>query len=196
MTFECILLTVPLLVLTLFLNIPTGSEDNIDLFINDQIRPHTGKPMNSSTTTEIELSILTGKAERHKSSSLLLTNIIIGIGIGIHEEFVFRLVLICFLMILFQDVLRIAHKGSIAFSVVISAVLFSVYYNLDFFIGQSDTLKLSNFMRFASRTTVGIYFAVLLVVRGFGITAGTHIYYNIVGILLSLENYIIPVIPG
>jgi hypothetical protein len=51
-------------------------------------------------------------------------------------------------------------------------------------------------MRFASRTTVGIYFAVLLVVRRFGITAGTLIYYNIVGILLSLENYIIPVIPG
>lgn len=196
MTFECTLFAVPLLVLTLFLNIPAGSKDNIDRLDASSIRIQNGLPTNGSPMIENELSIYNIETERNNSSRLQLTHFIIGIGIGIHEEFVFRLVLICVLTILFQDVVRLAHKESIVLSIIISAVLFSIYCNLDFFVGQADTLKLFNFMGFAFRTTVGIYFAVLFAVRGFGITAGTHIYYNIIAILLSLETYIIPLIPG
>jgi hypothetical protein len=39
--------------------------------------------------------------------------------------------------------------------------------------------------RFTFRLLAGVYFAVLFAVRGFGTTAGTHVFYNIIVAFLN-----------
>jgi len=164
MTLECIMLAVPLIVLSLLLN---------------RNGPAAGPP---SAAALIPLQeIIDPQTQR-----MLMVDIITGIGAGIYEELVFRLVLICLLMMLFQDVLGLQKNNAIFASVLISALLFSAHHhfffaNGRFFRGDPFTLG-----RFVFRTLAGIYFAALYAVRGFGITAGTHAFYNILAAILKM----------
>ncbi|MHC5118964.1 MAG: CPBP family glutamic-type intramembrane protease [Planctomycetota bacterium] len=111
--------------------------------------------------------------------SLLWSDIVTGIGAGIYEELVFRLVLICLLMLIFQDLFGVEKKLAVILSVAISAVLFSAHHHIFFANGhfyQGDTFTVG---KFVFRAIAGVYFAVLYAARGFGITAGTHAFYNI-----------------
>ena len=38
---------------------------------------------------------------------------------------------------------------------------------------------------FVFRTLAGVYFACLFAMRGFGITAGTHAFYDIIAVLVN-----------
>ena len=116
---------------------------------------------------------------------LLLTNIVTGIGAGIYEELVFRLILICVLMMLFQDVLRLSHKSSVILAVLISAALFSAHHHIVFMNGQIGQIADFNWTKFSFRTMAGIYFAILYAIRGFGITAGTHAFYDIIATIVN-----------
>ena len=49
----------------------------------------------------------------HPKVHSLMTNIVTGVGAGIYEELVFRLILICALMVLFQDVIGLSHQNAI-----------------------------------------------------------------------------------
>lgn len=156
MTGECILLSVPLIVLSLLLN-RAVSEPNA----------------------------AASAAEAVGGNSLLM-DIVTGIGAGIYEELVFRLVLICLLMLLFQDVFGLRKATAVFWSVVISAVAFSIHHHFFYANGQlyrGDTFTIGKFM---FRALAGVYFAVLYAVRGFGVTAGTHAFYNILAALLRM----------
>lgn len=160
MTVECILLSVPLIVLSLLLN-----------------RSAPAVPANAA-----RLAFLQG-LER---SQELWMQIITGIGAGIYEELVFRLILIGLLMILFQDVFGLEKTASITASVLISAVLFSIHHHIFFINGQFGAGEEFQLSKFIFRMLAGIYFAVLYAFRGFGITAGTHACYDILAALLNL----------
>ncbi len=159
MTAECILLAVPLIVLSIMLN-RTGSPPAAILALQNAVDPI---------------------AQR-----ILLVDIVTGIGAGIYEELIFRLVLICLLMMLFQDVFGMQKNNAIFFSVVISAVLFSAHHH--FFFADGRFFKGDPFTvgKFVFLTLAGVYFAVLYAVRGFGITAGTHAFYNILAAFLRV----------
>ncbi len=159
MTAECILLAVPLIVLSIMLN-RTGSPPAAILALQNAVDPI---------------------AQR-----ILLVDIVTGIGAGIYEELIFRLVLICLLMMVFQDVFGMQKNNAIFFSVVISAVLFSAHHH--FFFADGRFFKGDPFTvgKFVFRTLAGVYFAVLYAVRGFGITAGTHAFYNILAAFLRV----------
>jgi hypothetical protein len=189
MAVECVLLAVPLIVLTLFLNSPTASEGHVDW--HDRGSPHAqpaSLPACSSTQGHRVLAF-TSQAAGEPSIRSLLANLVTGIGAGIYEELVFRLILICLLMLLFQDILRLTHNSSIVLSVLISAALFSAYHHVDFFSGQPNVTDPFNFTKFAFRTMAGIYFAVLYAIRGFGITAGTHASYNIIAVSITARFF-------
>ncbi|MBL7215347.1 MAG: CPBP family intramembrane metalloprotease [Phycisphaerae bacterium] len=161
MTAECVLLAIPLIVLSLLLN-RAVSESNAAL------------PAGSTT-----------------SNNYLLVDIVTGIGAGIYEELVFRLVLICFLMLLFQDVFRLRKTTAVFWSVMISAVTFSIHHHFFYANGQfyrGDSFTVSKFL---FRALAGIYFAVLYAVRGFGVTAGTHAFYNILAAILRMMVFVI-----
>jgi len=183
MAIECVLLAVPLIVLTLFLSSSSGAESNIGRFENSAIRIQTVAPPNHSSAAYNRLSSATGQTGTDEPTRPILANIVTGIGAGIYEELVFRLILICILMLLLQDALRLNHMNSIVLSVLISAALFSAHHHIDFISGQPNATDPFNWTRFAFRTIAGIYFAVLFAIRGFGITAGTHAFYNIIAVL-------------
>jgi len=189
MAVECVLLAVPLIVLTLFLSSSTGAESNISRFENNAIKTRAGEPTNCSSVENSRLSTVAGRPDGDESNRALLANIVTGIGAGIYEELVFRLILICILMLLLQDALRLNHQNSIVLSVLISAALFSAHHHIDFFSGRPNAADPFNLTRFAFRTVAGIYFAVLFAIRGFGITAGTHAFYNIIAVSITARFF-------
>lgn len=155
MAGECLLLTVPLIVLSLLLN-------------REPAVPN--------------MSALAGQGD--PVQNMLLVDIVTGIGAGIYEELMFRLVLICLLMLLFQDVFGMKKKPAVILSVVISALLFSIHHHIFYANGQFHQGDIFTVGKFIFRSVAGVYFAVLYAVRGFGITAGTHAFYNILAAVL------------
>ena len=189
MAVECVLLAVPLIVLTMFLSGSSGAENNIVRHENSAIRIQNEAPPSHSPLAYNRLSSAidqTGKVEPARS---ILANIVTGIGAGIYEELVFRLILICILMLLLQDALGLNHLNSIVLSILISAALFSAHHHVDFISGQPNITDPFNWTRFAFRTIAGIYFAVLFAIRGFGITAGTHAFYNIIAVSITARYF-------
>jgi hypothetical protein len=102
---------------------------------------------------------------------------ILSLGAGVYEEVVFRLILMTAITLLLGDILRLPKNWTGALMVGISAVLFSLYHYLG-----SEPFELKSF---AFRTVAGIYFAILFLTRGFGVTAGSHIAYDI--LVVSLQ---------
>ncbi len=180
MVVECVLLAVPLIVLALFVN-SAGTHrmhSQIDISNERQVcqLPACSSIESSNMSTQLE--------ENNKNIKEpvqpLMAKIVTGIGAGIYEEFVFRLILICILMVLFQDLLRMSHTNSIVLSILIAAALFSAYHHVDFLSGRPNIEDPFNVTEFAFRTMAGVYFAILYAIRGFGITAGVHAFYNII----------------
>lgn len=164
MTGECIMLAVPLIVLSLLLNRAVSQP-------NAAVSPANG-----------------AAAGNH-----LLMDIVTGIGAGIYEELVFRLVLICLLMLLFQDLFGLRKATAVFWSVVISAVAFSIHHHFFYANGQlyrGDTFTVGKFL---FRALAGVYFAVLYAIRGFGVTAGTHAFYNILAAVLRMMVFVIKI---
>jgi len=99
--------------------------------------------------------------------------VVLALGAGIYEELVFRLIAFTLLNILFIDMLRIDKKWAYLLIVVGSSVLFAFYH---YWSPQSAPFRWSDCI---FRTICGVYFGVLFLTRGFGITAGSHAIYDI-----------------
>jgi hypothetical protein len=164
MTVECILLALPLLVLSLAMNRPAPTE-----------------------TIPAGAAIVSCAADAAVPSTGggLWGDIVTGIGAGIYEELVFRLILICLLMILFQDILRMDKDVAVIMSILISAALFSVHHHFFYVNGQLGRGEPFVWITFLFRMLAGVYFAVIYTLRGFGIVAGTHAFYDIIAAILN-----------
>jgi hypothetical protein len=179
MAMECILLAIPLIVLSLFLSGPAQPKsDSAQFYKAEQIHNEAVTICSSDTNKYIKATI-------GEYSEFYLADIITGIGAGIYEELIFRLILIGVLMLLFQDLLKISHKSSIILSVLVSAALFSAHHHIVFVNGQLSTSAPFNWTEFSFRTVAGIYFAIIFAIRGFGITAGTHAFYDILATVIN-----------
>ena len=186
MSFECIFLAVPLIVLTLFMGSSGGNGRTLSRFDNNKTQTQIASVPACSCVRGGNIASLSAEGDEAMYSQSLLANIVTGIGAGIYEELVFRLILICLLMLLFQDLFRLTHKNAIVLSVLISAALFSAHHHIDLFSGQPNANDPFDTIRFAFRTIAGIYFAVLFAIRGFGITAGTHAFYDIIATIINV----------
>ncbi len=160
MTAECVTIALPLIVLAMVLNRPSQQ----------------GKQL---------AALLPELASRYGGHSFSL-DIITGIGAGIYEELIFRLVLICVFMFFFETVLGVKKTNSILFSVLISAVLFSLHHHYVFIQGHFARSELFALAPFMFRTIAGVYFAIIFVVRGYGVVAGTHIFYDVIATILNI----------
>lgn len=193
MAVECVLLAVPLIVLSMFLSGAGRQQDDINQFSNSAVRIQTAPAIRCNSLTLLSsvengnegLSAAVEDSSDEGKWRGLLANVVTGIGAGIYEELVFRLILIIVLMALFQDILRSGHKISIILSILISAALFSAYHHIIYLEGQFIQSSPFNWTEFSFRTVAGIYFAVLFVIRGFGITAGTHAFYDIIAVFMN-----------
>jgi membrane protease YdiL (CAAX protease family) len=159
MTIECIIFAVPLIVLSLTIN--------------------------SSVSTQMVTVNAADAINSGSGISNLAVQLVSGIGAGIYEELVFRLILISFLMLIFQDFLGVTRRNSIILSVLISAVLFSAHHHLFFINGSLTRGEAFVFSVFVFRILAGIYFAAIFAIRGFAIAVGTHAFYDILAALLN-----------
>jgi hypothetical protein len=105
---------------------------------------------------------------------------VLSLGAGIYEELIFRLIAFTLLDLLLIDLLGLSRRLSLILILIIPAVLFAMYHYLghEHFQWQS----------FAFRTAAGVYFGVIFLMRGFGITAGTHAAYDIFAVCLAAMN--------
>lgn len=108
-----------------------------------------------------------------------LVRIISFLGAGLYEEVLFRLVALPSGQILFR-ILLVPRSLTMIASIVVTSLLFSAAHYLG---PAADSFTLFSFV---FRMLAGMFFAVLFVMRGFGITVGAHAGYDlIVGIVLK-----------
>jgi membrane protease YdiL (CAAX protease family) len=106
--------------------------------------------------------------------------IALGIGAGIYEELVFRLVLISLLTMIGVDLLRLDRTPVAVFAVILSSLAFAAHHHLP--IGTEPY----SLMPFMFRCIAGGYLAVIFWYRGYGSAAGCHAAYNVA--LACLEH--------
>ncbi|MBN1509334.1 MAG: CPBP family intramembrane metalloprotease [Sedimentisphaerales bacterium] len=188
MVLECMLLAIPLIVLSLFCNSPVPRRD-------DPARPDSNNLAVMARVAEpgegpAQTAPFDGRlpASRPIAHSLM-ANVVTGVGAGIYEELVFRLILICLLMVLLQDVIGVSHNNAIVLSVLISAALFSAHHHIIYIDGHLGRSFPFNWTEFGFRTLAGVYFAGLFAIRGFGITAGTHAFYDIIATIINASFF-------
>jgi hypothetical protein len=99
--------------------------------------------------------------------------ILVSLGAGIYEEFVFRVLLLAALVFLLHRLLRLQQRVAYGVAAVLGAVLFSAFHYVGPF---ADPLQLPSFVfrLIAGLALTGLYFA-----RGYGITAYTHSLYDL-----------------
>jgi hypothetical protein len=183
MSVECTVMAVPLVVLSLMFNSRSAEPPPARPIAVVQAVA-TLPPV--SVVASVPSAAATAATELRPSKfDSLLTDIVTAIGAGIYEELVFRLMLLILLMMVFQDLFNFSDSQAIVFSIVISAVLFSLHHHWMFIDGRFQAGEPYALVPFVFRTLAGIYFAVLYAVRGFGITAGAHAFYDIIAALIK-----------
>lgn len=185
MAIECVLLAIPLIVLSLALNSNDQPQYDSNHVTISPAEIQMALPANVCAITAQAPSKTDTPGFGSIAAQSILANIVTGIGAGIYEELIFRLILICLLMVLFQDLLRFSRTHAIIFSVLISAALFSAHHHVVFLDGRFGLGAPFNATEFGFRTAAGVYFATLFAARGFGITAGTHAFYDIIAVLVN-----------
>jgi hypothetical protein len=102
------------------------------------------------------------------------------IGAGIYEELLFRLGVISLIALLLTKVGSLPKEYALLFAASASALLFGVYH---FYFGTEPVPF--DWPRFSFYFLAGVYFSGLYVLRGFGITVGAHIVYDLIALILS-----------
>jgi hypothetical protein len=184
MLFECVFLAVPLIVVSLMFNSPTVTSDNLSQLEGGPESRITVAAKPTCAPGE-DITSLGNLGAARAGGHSLMTDIVTGVGAGIYEELVFRLILICALMVLFQDLIGLGHQNAVVLSILISAALFSAHHHIVWVDGRLGRSAPFHWTEFGFRTIAGVYFAILFAIRGFGITAGTHAFYDIIATIVN-----------
>ncbi|MBN1349038.1 CPBP family intramembrane metalloprotease [candidate division KSB1 bacterium] len=106
--------------------------------------------------------------------------VMLSLGAGFYEELFFRVILLSGSAYVFMKLLNLNKTSSFILAALISSVAFSYFH----YIGPlADTLTLQSFM---FRFFAGIFFAILYVLRGFGIVVYTHALYDLMLVLYGV----------
>jgi len=104
--------------------------------------------------------------------------LVLSVGAGVHEEFVFRLLLISGLRVLGEKALGFGRGGAVALAFVVSALLFSAMHHVG---PYGDPFSVGVFVY---RFLAGLFFAALYYFRNFAVAVYTHAFYDIYVMLL------------
>jgi membrane protease YdiL (CAAX protease family) len=94
-------------------------------------------------------------------------------GAGIYEELLFRLMLLPAAAAMLRWC-GVSWRGSLVWAIVVTSLLFSAAHYQLFTSGGYEF----DWYSFSFRFIAGVFFAVLFVLRGFGIAAGAHALYD------------------
>jgi len=109
----------------------------------------------------------------------LFSEVVLGIGAGVYEELVFRLILISLIVLVGTDLLRLPARTTLVVAVLASAAAFSAHHHPPL---GGEPFAADAFL---FRSLAGVYLGALFVWRGFGPAAGTHAAYNLLVTLAS-----------
>ena len=107
------------------------------------------------------------------SSSGMVERLALGIGAGVYEELVFRLVFISIAVMIGVDLLRLARAPVAVAAILLSSLAFAAHHH------QPIGVEPFHLIRFVFRTVAGVYLAVVFWYRGYGSAAGCHAAYNV-----------------
>ena len=112
------------------------------------------------------------------NTKFIIQRVILSIGAGIYEEFIFRLFLIAGFSYLIVFVLQWKPVASKIVAVIVSAVVFSLFHFIGV-LGDQPNVSL-----FLIRYLGGLFLGILYCFRGFGITAYAHSMYDLFLLIL------------
>ncbi len=104
----------------------------------------------------------------------LLQQVVLAVGAGIYEEFVFRVILITGFASVLGLVFQWGKIGKNTVSILLASAMFSGFHFLGPF-GEQPSLDL-----FLVRLFAGTFLGALYILRGFGIAAYTHTIYDLI----------------
>ena len=113
-------------------------------------------------------------AAETETSRSLWAELILSVGAGVYEESVFRLILICLLVMVGSDLLRFPPGRTTMAAVLIAAALFAAHHHPPVGSEPFETL------RFIFRLLAGTYLGAVFVYRGYAAAAGAHVAYNVI----------------
>jgi hypothetical protein len=123
-------------------------------------------------TTHLSLSIVEKKSG--------ISSLVLYCGAGIYEELVFRGFLLGLLLAAFHRILPKRSAAAATAAALLGALFFAAFH----YVGPAGDVF--EFWGFVQRTMGGLYFSILFMTRGFGITAASHAIYDIlVGMILA-----------
>lgn len=105
------------------------------------------------------------------------SRIVASIGAGIYEELVFRLIGITLIALILREIAGMPTLIASIWAVAATSILFSSYHYLG-----NEQFRLADFV---FRALAGVYFGVLYLTRGFGVTAGCHVAYDVIAVGLT-----------
>lgn len=107
----------------------------------------------------------------------LAHDLLAGVGGGIYEEFLFRLVGLNLFTFILVDVVDLPKEIGYLLAIVACAALFALYH--------FPREQAVDWPRFAFYLLAGCYLATVYVFRGFGVAVGAHVCYNLIISLLK-----------
>jgi hypothetical protein len=125
------------------------------------------------------LNFLTPRLLLAAGSSSSINRMALGVGAGVYEELVFRLILISLILFVFADLLRLKTSYVALAALLISSVTFSAHHHRP--IGPEEF----DLTRFVFRAGAGLYLGIIFWFRGYGPAAGCHAAYNVALVSLS-----------
>ena len=121
---------------------------------------------------------LVPQAATAEEAPRLVQDVLVAVGAGVYEEFIFRLALISLAMFLFVDLLELPKEAVAVCAVIVSGCLFSLYH----FLGGLPEGEIA-WKLFVVRMLAGVYLGGLFVGRGLAIAVGTHACFNLFVVL-------------
>ncbi len=113
---------------------------------------------------------------RIESSALedWINGLILSMGAGVYEEFLFRMIIMSLLFFALPNLLKLKERSLYIVVMLIQAVIFAFFHYLPW---SNEEFRLPIF---TFRVLAGLYFGYLYQERGFGIAAGSHVFYDII----------------
>jgi hypothetical protein len=102
------------------------------------------------------------------------------LGAGVYEELIFRLAAFALLSLLLNDIWRLPHRWVTPVIVLLAAIAFSGYHMLSFVAFP--------WQAFVFITLRGVYYGIIFLERGFGITVLCHTAYDLFFLALTQVN--------
>jgi hypothetical protein len=102
----------------------------------------------------------------------------ISIGAGLYEELLFRMILIAGVHLVLVDLCRSGETIGRMAAVLISTAAFAFYHDVRLADGTVNVAAVAHYL------LAGLFFAILYLFRGFGITASVHALFDILVLIL------------